>query len=462
MTVRTALLGALAWAGMLAAPGVACGQAAQSKPAQAAKPSTEVEFLVFTPGDGPYYARLLPSPDAGPKTFDPQGPFSDRKLSVKFDPAQLGKSPRIAIDDVGSGNTAIVPIVGQKRDVNLKRLDFDHVRRVEVAVTYDGKPLQAARVTLAASDGAASTVIVDPSAQGVAVFHDVPVGKAKLTIQYGDHLTEVSDIQITGEHPPGELRIPAPVKNRAPTLSAPAAPQAAPPQAAAPAGPSTAPTGAPAAGAPVAPAPPSPAQGLAHLIGGLLGIALVVGIGYVAYRWYLSGGLAATLKKAGIETAGPMASATDGAPAPWQPNAPPPPVVTDPALCPFCGQRRDAAGNCACTVTPGAPGGTAAPVSAPSQPRLVGSVGAYAGDIFPIAASGATVGRDPASDVALCTDTTVSRRHASIQPGDAGWIVTDLGSSNGVFVNGVRIGGSQPLRPGDEVQIGNTRFRFEC
>jgi pSer/pThr/pTyr-binding forkhead associated (FHA) protein len=40
--------------------------------------------------------------------------------------------------------------------------------------------------------------------------------------------------------------------------------------------------------------------------------------------------------------------------------------------------------------------------------------------------------------------------------------VTDLGSSNGVFVNGVRIGGSQPLRSGDEVQIGNTRFRFEC
>ena len=72
-----------------------------------------------------------------------------------------------------------------------------------------------------------------------------------------------------------------------------------------------------------------------------------------------------------------------------------------------------------------------------------------------------TFGRDAANSVSLANDTTVSRRHASLRTEGDGFIVTDEGSSNGIYVNGVRVSGSQPLRPGDEVQIGNTRFRFE-
>lgn len=448
---------------LLLAPAAVRAQAPPGKPsAPAAAPATPAkvqEFLVTTPGNGPYYARLLPSPDAPKRDFDPQGPFNGRSLTVKLDLAQLGKTPRIAIDDTKSGNTAIVPVNASKMNADLKSLDFDHVRKVQVLVTYEGKPLQAARVTLTPSDGPASTVVVDPSAQGTAVFYDVPTGKAKLAIKYGDNLNETSDVQITGEHPAGALQIAAPVKNPAPTLDVAAPAPGAPAPATAPAGAKQQPL-APSTGTPLAPPQPSPQSGLVSLLGGLLGIAVVVGIGVLIYRWYLSGGLAATLKKAGIETSGPQA-ADDGKPAPWQPNAPAPPVVADPTICPFCGQRKDAAGNCACTVTPGAPA-PSAPVAAPAQPRLVASIGAYAGSIFPIPGSACTIGRDPSSDIPLANDATVSRRHASIQCENGAWSVTDLGSSNGVFVNGVRIGGAQPLHPGDEVQIGNTRFRFEA
>ncbi|MCC6731340.1 MAG: FHA domain-containing protein [Chthonomonadales bacterium] len=175
------------------------------------------------------------------------------------------------------------------------------------------------------------------------------------------------------------------------------------------------------------------------------------------YRWAQSGGLAATLRRAGIEVSGPQPTSEPAAP--WEPNAAPAPIVADPSLCPFCGQRKDGGGNCACTLG-SAVDATLAPAAA-GQPRLVATVGAYAGGIFPIDPTGATVGRDTANQIALPDDTTVSRRHAAIRPENGAFTVTDEGSSNGVFVNGVRIDHARPLRPGDEVQIGATRFRFD-
>ena len=48
-----------------------------------------------------------------------------------------------------------------------------------------------------------------------------------------------------------------------------------------------------------------------------------------------------------------------------------------------------------------------------------------------------------------------------IAPGEGGFVIRDQGSSNGTFVNGARVT-EAPLRPGDEVSIGGTRFRFEA
>jgi pSer/pThr/pTyr-binding forkhead associated (FHA) protein len=82
------------------------------------------------------------------------------------------------------------------------------------------------------------------------------------------------------------------------------------------------------------------------------------------------------------------------------------------------------------------------------------------GQIFPIAGE-TTIGRDATNGVPLAMDTTVSRRHAVIAADGGGYIIRDQGSSNGTFVNGQRVE-ETALRPGDEVSIGGTRFRFEA
>jgi len=58
-------------------------------------------------------------------------------------------------------------------------------------------------------------------------------------------------------------------------------------------------------------------------------------------------------------------------------------------------------------------------------------------------------------------DPNISRRHAELRRGPTGdWQVVDLGSTNGVKVNGRRVESSR-LSPGDEVTLGTTRFVFD-
>ena len=73
---------------------------------------------------------------------------------------------------------------------------------------------------------------------------------------------------------------------------------------------------------------------------------------------------------------------------------------------------------------------------------------------------GATIGRSRACDVVL-DDAGASRRHAEIRPHDEGWTLQDLGSTNGVLVNGRPVAPMQPLRPGDRIEIGSTEITFE-
>lgn len=72
----------------------------------------------------------------------------------------------------------------------------------------------------------------------------------------------------------------------------------------------------------------------------------------------------------------------------------------------------------------------------------------------------ATVGRARDADCVL-RDPNVSRRHAELRREPSGdWTIADLGSTNGVKVNGRRVGTSR-LRPGDQVTLGTTTFKFE-
>jgi len=69
------------------------------------------------------------------------------------------------------------------------------------------------------------------------------------------------------------------------------------------------------------------------------------------------------------------------------------------------------------------------------------------------------IGRLPGCGVVL-DDTNVSRRHAQVALDDGDVVVTDLGSTNGTFVNGRRVTRSS-IHPGDELTVGTTRLRVE-
>jgi hypothetical protein len=73
---------------------------------------------------------------------------------------------------------------------------------------------------------------------------------------------------------------------------------------------------------------------------------------------------------------------------------------------------------------------------------------------------GGTLGRSRDCDVVL-DDAGVSRRHAEIRPAPGGWTLADLGSTNGVRVNGQQLRGVRPLHPGDRVELGSTEIVFE-
>jgi hypothetical protein len=73
---------------------------------------------------------------------------------------------------------------------------------------------------------------------------------------------------------------------------------------------------------------------------------------------------------------------------------------------------------------------------------------------------GGFIGRSRDCEVVL-EDAGISRRHAEIRPGPQGWTIEDLGSTNGVLVNGHAIRGAQLLTPGDRVELGSTEILFD-
>jgi hypothetical protein len=76
-----------------------------------------------------------------------------------------------------------------------------------------------------------------------------------------------------------------------------------------------------------------------------------------------------------------------------------------------------------------------------------------------LSGSRVVIGRSREADIVVA-DPNVSRRHAEMRRDDEGWRVVDLGSTNGIKVNGRRVD-QQTLSPGDRVTIGVTDLTFE-
>lgn len=85
---------------------------------------------------------------------------------------------------------------------------------------------------------------------------------------------------------------------------------------------------------------------------------------------------------------------------------------------------------------------------------LVMSQGPQPGQSFMLDKDWITVGRDPSNDIEI-SDPQVSRQHARITRQGKTTIIEDLGSTNGTYVNGVRLTGSHVMANGDVIGLGD-------
>jgi len=92
------------------------------------------------------------------------------------------------------------------------------------------------------------------------------------------------------------------------------------------------------------------------------------------------------------------------------------------------------------------------------MPRLAAISGRLKGAIFTIDQDALIIGRETAANVCLA-DASVSRRHSKIEKKDDGFVITDLESLNGTFINDVPVR-SRQLEHGDRVRIGDSQFLF--
>jgi hypothetical protein len=358
------------------------------------------------------------------------------------------KTAKLEVLDNTRGNLARFAI---KTDapLTLNESSFTYAQRINVPVQKGGLGVIGAQVTLAdAAKTYNKTTTLQPSDGGLARFDNVPLGKElTATVSYTEH--KISVTQNLPAARTGEGWAPMTVDWVDAKTVAPPVPVAVP-------------------GTPAVPSRGDSAESGSHrdraeaqtntnpfagVFSTLISLLFLGGIFYGLYWLYQTGRLKNVFDKLGLSNAVMATDAGSPAPSPFdKPTKPAIQPITDGTADPFGGIGMAGGGM------------GAAPAPVVSGPRLVATMGTYAGSIFPLLGPSMDIGRDAGNPIPLPNDTNASRRHATVQITNGQVVLVDNGSSNGTYVNGVRIAGQtpQPLRSGDEVNIGNTRFRFEA
>jgi hypothetical protein len=99
-------------------------------------------------------------------------------------------------------------------------------------------------------------------------------------------------------------------------------------------------------------------------------------------------------------------------------------------------------------------------VEAPGSSRVPRALLVVGGRRMLVPPGGGTIGRSRDCEIVL-DDAGVSRHHAALRPTPDGWSIEDLGSTNGVAVEGREIRGAHTLRAGDRIELGSTAIVFE-
>ncbi|MCS7273453.1 MAG: FHA domain-containing protein [Fimbriimonadales bacterium] len=351
--------------------------------------------------------------DKAGKPFGAPQKISDTSAIVKLPE----NAQTLWVYDAKTGNLAQLEVASLKEKTELTSDRWTHVARVQVNLVAQGKPVASALVTLKDAKGNEQTRVLEPSAEGVVVFERVPLGKVEVIARYGDDQKASQEIVLERER---ELRVPVIELTLSGTVA----------------------TIEPRTGTAreVASEEAPPASRIGATV--MFVVALVLAVGLIVLLVRLAAQkpqqLEQAMSKLGVEL--PQAATTG--------TAATPAAAPSPDLPPL-----ETAG-----VPPTA--STAAMGAAPAT-RLVVVQGPHAGQVFDLSSDLMTIGREPIHPIALTNDMSVSRRHAQIiRQGDQ-ILIEDLSSTNGTYVNGVRITAPTPLKAGDTIQMGNTILRAE-
>lgn len=352
---------------------------------------------------------------------------SEAKVTLADDKSK----PWCYVLDLSTGRAARRKVADVKGSWTVKDTDFNLIGKVTVVLTHAEKPVSAAQVVLTTGSESYSGLLA-PADVGTLSFYCLPTGPAKLKITYRSKGTTqelvprpMFDLALPKDGQP--VVLPVSITAAVDTV----APDAEPKAHAQPA-------------AKDAPAQPNEGQSLlGRVIAYILGFGVVAAVLYYGTR-YLTGNIATVnqnLAKIGVQIPEDPAEPDETAPPPPTSSRraePVPQIVLDSA-----------------PLDPVAPIATAPVVS---NPRLVfGS-----GEIRLIADGTTTVGREAPADWVMPGEPSLSRRHAEFNRSGDVVRLKDLGSTNGTYVNGDKLGvDDRILEVGDAVQFGAASFRFE-
>lgn len=337
--------------------------------------------------------------------------------------------------DHTSNNIAAVSLAEARKGIGweIAPQDYKFVGEVHVTVQSGGKPVSSANVEL--NDGKTKQQrLVD---NGEAIFFGVKPGDLKISVQYNsggklaDPITQIlsAPLNRTTAIPSITIALPLPTStgsNSAATTDA---------------------------------APKEGEKDTKGASGGFgfgsmivllvaLGVAGAVGYFLVQYFKTNSDQVGSKLEQLGVQIPkpgdDPLMNADPVVAVPVAKPAPPEKIILDDAdpLIPA------AAASAPFTAS-------SAPVT--GEPKLVSE----SGDVLPLSEGELTVGREIGLGLSLVGESTVSRRHAAVVRNGQVVSVKDFGSTNGTWVNGSKVTGDVVLRPGDAVQFGSVKFRFE-
>lgn len=378
--------------------------------------------------------RVLFSSPEWPSSL-PQDASLQTGKEAEFGLGTVGANDFLVVWERDSNNAAIRKVKDVKADWLVSALDFSAIGKVRLRVEHEGKPVAAAQVSMT-DKSRTMTELIDPSSKGEVEFFGVQPGEVKVAVKVranGKTVVEKQGFELSLKRDSVIPSLIVSVPEGVETLS----PEAPKPS-------SSGPAAAPSAGS------EKNAKSPRSQLGALLSFALVlVVVGVVAFVLLKAvknnnNQISTQLKNLGVALPDPTPpGAQPGAPVPGQ--AAPEPIqkiiLDDAAPTPLAGQLAAAA-----TIAAG-----------PREPRLRRDDG----QLSTLVEGETIVGRDDGLGLSLAGEGSVSRRHASlVRQGDK-VTLKDLGSTNGTYVNGQKLTGEQPLQPGDSLQFGQVRYRFE-